>query len=100
MREHEQPSGQVTDILRCNCCGQVIEKVEKLNRHVDYLYVEKAWSYFSSKDLSQHRFNICETCYDRFIETFIIPAEEISVTEVFKCIEEISEMQSEEVKKK
>lgn len=99
MLEEMQQSKQITENVKCNCCGKMIEKIEKLNTHVDYLRVEKTWSYFSNKDLTKQCFNLCETCYDKLIETFIIPAEEVSVTEVFKCVEEIECIQYEEEKK-
>lgn len=58
----------------CNCCGRVINV--NGNEREDYLEVRKAWSYFSSKDLSGHAFNMCEACYDEMIARFKIPVEE------------------------
>lgn len=64
----------------CNCCGQRIS--ETGNMKVDYLQVRKAWSYFSSKDLTGHAFNMCEACYDHMIASFKIPVEEFPVDEI------------------
>lgn len=66
----------------CNCCGELITNRERTNQHRDYLHVEKAWGYFSSKDLAGHSFNICENCYDRWLESFRIPVEEFPVDEI------------------
>ena len=66
----------------CNCCGELITKADLTKKHADYLHVEKAWGYFSSKDLSGHSFNICEACYDNWIKSFCIPIEEFPVDEI------------------
>jgi len=38
----------------------------------DYIHVDKAWGYCSDKDNQVHSFDICESCYDRWIKTFKI----------------------------
>ncbi len=73
-------------IRRCNCCGQVIGVVTPSGICEDYLSVSKEWGYFSSKDLTEHRFNICEACYDKWISTFKIPVEEFESHDLFKGI--------------
>lgn len=58
----------------CNMCG----KEMKINNGImkeDGLFVEKRWGYFSDKDNEVHRFDMCETCYDKFIASFAIPVE-------------------------
>lgn len=64
----------------CNCCGRVISETGNVKE--DYLEVRKAWSYFSSKDLTGHAFNMCETCYDKMIASFKIPVEEFPTDEI------------------
>lgn len=59
-----------TRLVYCNQCGQVINGDGK---HTDYLEVNKAWGYFSEKDLKIHSFDLCETCYDQMIRGFKIP---------------------------
>ena len=56
----------------CNCCGRVLEQEE-------YINIEKQWGYFSNKDGILHSFVICEKCYDKMIDSFVIPPE---ITEV------------------
>ena len=56
----------------CNRCGKEI-LVEKNIYHQDVLTVEKRWGYFSEKDNEVHTFDICETCYDEWTSTFVLP---------------------------
>ena len=73
----------------------MIKKIDNVGNYMDHCQVEKTWNYFSRKDLTKHRFTLCEKCYDTFIQTFVIPAEELVVTEVFKCSDEACEMKRE-----
>ncbi|ONI44020.1 hypothetical protein AN641_08545 [Candidatus Epulonipiscioides gigas] len=74
------------NIKKCNCCGRNIDEVSKISGHNDFLLVRKEWGYFSNKDMTEHRFNICENCYDKWIESFKLPIEEFITTELFKGI--------------
>lgn len=56
----------------CNMCKKEIEVVNGIAKE-DVLTVEKRWGYFSNKDNEVHRFDLCEECYDRLIESFAIP---------------------------
>ena len=48
----------------CHCCGNEIENQE-------YICIEKIWGYFSKdKDGQKHRINLCEDCYDTWIQSF------------------------------
>ena len=58
----------------CNLCKKEII-VKKGISEEDVLSVEKRWGYFSNKDNEVHRFDICEECYDKFIDSFLIPVE-------------------------
>lgn len=78
---------KVQEQIKCNCCGQPIKKLDGRN-YEDYLHIEKMWGYFSSKDLTRDSFNICETCYDKWIKTFAIPVNEAPVIEVFTTEDE------------
>ena len=35
--------------------------------------VRKEWGYFSKRDLEVHEFAICESCYEKMIDQFVIP---------------------------
>lgn len=58
----------------CNKCGKEIN-MEKGMYYQDALSVEKRWGYFSEKDNEVHAFDICESCYDEWTSTFLIPVE-------------------------
>ena len=49
--------------------------MEKGMYYQDALSVEKRWGYFSEKDNEVHAFDICESCYDEWTSTFLIPVE-------------------------
>ena len=80
--------------IYCNCCGKPIMKTTLKNVPMDYLHVEKSWGYFSSKDLTQQVFNVCEKCYDKWVSSFKIPVEEYPVEEIHVYTEEEIEILS------
>ncbi|NDO45950.1 hypothetical protein [Clostridium sp. MD294] len=57
----------------CNCCGKEITKQH--GYFSDYLHIEKQWGYFSQKDSRKDNFDICENCYDKFVNSFVLPIE-------------------------
>lgn len=61
-------------IIYCNRCGKAIENLEYIPQG-EGLHVEKQWGYFSGKDGEIHCFDLCEDCYDRLIEEFLLPVE-------------------------
>lgn len=48
----------------------------------EYLHVAKEWGYFSRKDGMRQEWNLCESCYDRLLESFQVPASAQEVTEL------------------
>ena len=58
----------------CNQCGKEIIVKNEMPQE-DILTVEKRWGYFSEKDNEVHRFDLCESCYDKLIAQFVIPVE-------------------------
>lgn len=51
--------------------------------YASYLAVSKEWGYFSDKkDGTRHCFDLCEECYDKLVEQFVIPPEKQRVTEL------------------
>lgn len=59
----------------CNCCGRELDQEE-------YVRIEQRWGYFSKKDGTLQKGNICEECFDRIAKQFRIPLEEEMVTEL------------------
>lgn len=58
----------------CNMCGKSIETgVLKNQITKDYISINKRWGFLSSKDLEIHSVDLCEECYDKLVETFVIP---------------------------
>lgn len=66
--------------VRCNVCGKELKRRKDILLE-DALEIKKDWGYFSKKDLLRHTFIVCEDCYDKWIQTFVIPPEESERTE-------------------
>lgn len=64
----------------CNCCGKKI-LVEQTEGMQEFLHIEKEWGYFSKKDGKRQKFDLCESCFDKWTANFLIPMEECEVTE-------------------
>lgn len=74
MRRYKiQEKLEVEEII-CNKCGKVIRVNCEIPQE-EVFSAEKRWGYFSNKDNEVHRFDLCESCYDKFVETFQIPVE-------------------------
>ncbi|MGL4363019.1 MAG: hypothetical protein ACRCSG_07135 [Cellulosilyticaceae bacterium] len=82
MKESNTIETHKNNEICCNKCGDKVE-IFPNNRHADYLKIKKQWGYFSNKDLTTHSFVICEHCYDKLIESFVIPVNEKPVIEIF-----------------
>lgn len=84
MEEIRRKAQHASSEVYCNCCGRKInsERNSSINLGEDYLHVEKAWGYFSNRDLTTHTFNMCEACYEKLIASFKIPIEETFEGEV------------------
>lgn len=75
MRQYKiQETNEVVKII-CNKCGKEI-LVKNGIMEEDVLSVEKRWGYFSNKDNEVHQIDLCEECYDKWIESFLIPVTE------------------------
>lgn len=55
----------------CNMCGKKLEK-DKYGYFPDYFHGEMTWGYNSRKDGRRDVFDLCEKCYDNFINGFKI----------------------------
>lgn len=66
----------------CNVCGKQSE--EPFNQ--EFVSISKKWGYYSNKDLSEQRADICEECWDKFVKTFKIPPVEILYHDIeYRC---------------
>ncbi len=59
----------------CNKCGRSL-RVEDGYLKEGCFSAEAVFGYFSRKDGTTHRFDLCEDCYDEMIATFQVPVEE------------------------
>lgn len=64
-----------TQEVPCNKCGRSCRKGEEPWSGIESLDVVVNWGFFSSKDMETHRWQLCESCYDALIATFVIPPE-------------------------
>lgn len=67
--------------VRCNQCGRSIRAEGNILQE-DILHVEKKWGYFSQKDGIQHSWDLCEMCYEKLVQGFVIPLEKTDLTEL------------------
>lgn len=67
----------------CNGCGRKLKQSDDSGILLEDVFMaEKAWGYFSKKDMTRHRFILCEKCYDDMIAGFAVPPDEEDVTEL------------------
>ncbi|MFI3175667.1 MAG: hypothetical protein R3Y53_10830 [Bacillota bacterium] len=60
---------EVVEEIKCNRCGKMIPTDESEG----YFHGEQLWGYFSNKDGRHDSFDLCEGCYDLFVESFALP---------------------------
>lgn len=67
----------------CNGCGRKLKQSDDSGILLEDVFMaEKAWGYFSKKDMTRHRFILCEKCYDDMTAGFAVPPDEEDVTEL------------------
>lgn len=74
MHQYQLKKTKVISKIICNQCGREISVING-RPEKEVLCVEHTWGYFSEKDGENHRFDLCEECYDRLLKGFLIPAE-------------------------
>ena len=70
MREYDEKN-QIT-AMKCNLCKRKLRVEEGIVKEGCFS-VNYSWGYFSNKDGTQHEFDLCEECYDAFIDGLAIP---------------------------
>lgn len=58
----------------CNCCGRLMKSRNGIVQE-GVTQVSVSWDYFSQKDGEQHFFDLCEECYEKITEQFLLPVE-------------------------
>ncbi|MBQ4537753.1 MAG: hypothetical protein II994_09090 [Lachnospiraceae bacterium] len=65
----------------CNQCNKEM-KVENGYLKEGCFRADYVFGYFSTKDGMRHRFDLCEECYEKMLEKFSIPVEEVREKEL------------------
>ena len=65
---------------RCNQCGKPMH-VENGFLKEGCFHGENVFGYFSTRDGSRHSWDMCEECYNRLIQGFVIPVDETESNE-------------------
>lgn len=81
MRKYTLGTDPVLTEVVCNCCGKSIPLQNGIAKE-DYIHLKKEWGYFSDKDGVTQSFDLCESCYDKWIKTFVVPVSEEEMTEL------------------
>ena len=81
MREYMNQ--EVNDLSRvcCNKCGRLL-KVENGLLKEGCFHGEYIFGYFSRRDGIKHSFDLCEECYDKVVNEFVLPVEETEENEL------------------
>lgn len=74
MRQYEIKEIKEISRIVCNKCGKEIP-VTKGSAKQGVFSVDYEWGYFSEKDGEKHSFDLCESCYDKMLTSFCMPAE-------------------------
>lgn len=81
MRRYQKGrNGKLLQVV-CNQCKKEL-KVENGYLKEGCFAADHAFGYFSSRDGIRHRFDLCEDCYNKMIQQFAIPAEEVREREL------------------
>ena len=72
MRQYQLKETKEINKIVCNQCGKEIEVSGGTPRE-GVFSVDYAWGYFSDKDNQVDSFDLCESCYDALVATFVIP---------------------------
>ena len=76
-----QEDQKILKTVICNGCGREL-KVEGGILKEGCFEAKQVFGYFSSMDGKRQQFDLCETCYQKLVEQFVIPAETEEMTEL------------------
>lgn len=60
---------EIIDKITCNQCGTQISNFK------EYIHISNSFGYKSGYDMQTHSFDLCEQCYAKIINNFIIPVD-------------------------
>ena len=67
--------------VQCNCCKKELQIEDGIIKEGCFS-VDYTWGYFSKKDGMCHKLDLCEDCYDRFVQELDIPVTETEQNEL------------------
>lgn len=79
MQKKDQKTGKLEKVI-CNLCKKEVQCKDGILPEGFFL-AEAEFGYFSRKDGTRHRFDLCEDCYDKLTAQFLIPVEESDISE-------------------
>ena len=81
LQKYRETEGKKLEKVVCNKCGKDL-KVENGRLKEGCFSATAVFGYFSRKDGSVHRFDLCEDCYDEMIAQFMVPVEKEETSEL------------------
>lgn len=73
MRQYLDEKNKILQKIVCNQCGREL-KLQNGIVQEGVFHGEARWGYFSEKDGEHHSFDLCESCYEKLLKGFQIPA--------------------------
>ncbi len=80
MRKVDAKTQELVEVV-CNACGKSL-RVRKGLLLEECFYGVANFGYFGRKDKTTHQFDLCEDCYDKMTESFVVPVTEEERTEL------------------
>lgn len=74
MRRYKMKETKEISNIICNQCGKEIHVTNGMPEE-EVFSVDYTWGYFSKKDGERHSFDLCESCYDKLLASFRLPAD-------------------------
>lgn len=81
MRKYANVQENYLSGVCCNMCGRSL-RVENGILKEGCFHAEHSFGYFSTKDGMSHAWDLCEACYDKMVQGFVIPVEETEKNEL------------------
>lgn len=81
MRKYEKLEENILNKVVCNKCGKEL-KVENGYLKEGCFSVDYMFGYFSTRDGVRHSFDLCEKCYQQWIDSFAVPVEDTEEKEL------------------
>ena len=81
MRKYTNIEDNHLEEVKCNKCGKHLKVQEGFVREGCF-HVEFDFGYFSTKDGIRHTWDLCEACYDKMIQEFVLPVTETEKNEL------------------